>query len=176
MAEWDHLAEESSFVGRTGSLGDVLGSKIEATRLIQHIIRLTFLLNKKFTPYPKWRSTVFSQLSTAKYLKPILLRILKEEDWRKREKLLCDAYLILLEKQNSLKFLPHISLKPGPFFSRDQIVIKINKITSELKKLLRPPLTKIKYPIGSIDHFIDDTHLLTDIKFTKKMFSLSDNL
>jgi hypothetical protein len=170
MAEWDHIAEESAFVGRTGMIGDDLGSRIITGRLIRHIMRLAFLLQKEYIPYSKWLSLAFTQLAIVNQLKPILLKILKEDDWKRRERLLCEAYLILLEQQNSLNLTPKITLKPGKYFTRDQTVIKIEKITSELKKLLQPPLDNIKYPIGSIDHFIDDTHLLTDLKFTRDIF------
>ncbi|MFX0013263.1 MAG: DUF4037 domain-containing protein [Promethearchaeota archaeon] len=172
LAEWDHIAEEIAFVGRVGSIGDDLGSQIEATRLVEHIIQLTFLLHKKYMPYPKWRTIAFSQLPTGKELKPILVKILKESNWRNKERFLCDAYLKLLLKQNSLQITPKITIKPDKFHSRDQLVINVNKITNELRKLLKPPLTKIKYPTGSIDHFIDDTHILTDLKFAKKIQTL----
>lgn len=171
LAEWDHIAEERAFVGRTGMIGDELGSRIETARLVRHIIRLTFLLHKKYMPYSKWVSIAFSQLRTANKLKPILVKTLQEDDWRNRENLLCQALLILLEKQNKLKITPKITVRPSKYFSRDQTIIQVDKITQELKKLVKSPLDKIKYPIGSIDHFIDDTHLLTDLKFTKKTFS-----
>jgi hypothetical protein len=167
LAEWDHIAEESAFVGRTGIIGDDLGSRIEAARLVRHIMRLSLLLQKKYIPYSKWLSVAFTQLPIADQLKPILVKILKENDWRHRERLLCEAYLMLIEQQNSHNITPKITLKPGRYFTRDQTVIQIDKITAVLKKLLQSPLDNIKYPIGSIDHFIDDTHLLTDLKFIK---------
>ncbi|MFX1506721.1 MAG: DUF4037 domain-containing protein [Promethearchaeota archaeon] len=170
MAEWDHMAEENAFVGRTGMIGDDLGSRIEAGRLVRHIMRLAFLLEKKYIPYSKWLSTAFTQLPIANQLKPILLKILKEDDWRLREQLLCEAYLLLLEQQNSLNLTPEITLRPGKYFTRDQTVIQLEKITNKLKKLLQSPLDNMKYPIGSIDHFIDDTHLLTDMKFARNIF------
>lgn len=168
ISEWDHLAEEVSFVGRTGSIGDDLGSRIEASRLLRRIIRLSFILSKKYHPYYKWSAFAFSKLPIAQKLHPLLLKILKEDNWRNREKLLCQAYLILLKKQNSLQITPEISLKPIRFYSRNQTVIDIQIIIKELKKLLEPPLSELKYPIGSIDHFIDDTHILTDTMFGKR--------
>ncbi len=167
ISEWDHLAEEMTFVGRTGSIGDDLGSRIETSRLVRRIIRLSFILSKKYVPYYKWRALAFSRLPIAQELHPRLLKILKEDNWRNREKLLCQAYLILLSAQNSLQITPEISLKTSKFYSRDQIVINIQKILKLLKKLLKPPLSEIKYPLGSIDHFIDDTHILTDALFAK---------
>lgn len=173
IAEWNHLAEERSFIGRTGSLNDDLGSRIEAARLIRLIIRLTFILEKKYFPYSKWLTRSFTSLKRAKKLHPLLLDILKAADWRIREKLLCEAYLILLDQQNKLNITPEIKLTPESYFSRDQTVVNIDKITEELKKLLKPPLSDIKYQIGSLDHFIDETSILTDLGFVRSLIAIN---
>ncbi|MFW9904475.1 MAG: DUF4037 domain-containing protein [Candidatus Thorarchaeota archaeon] len=47
------MAKESALVGRTGMIGDDLVSRIEANRLIRHIIRLAFLLHKEYISYSK---------------------------------------------------------------------------------------------------------------------------
>jgi hypothetical protein len=169
ISEWDHIAEEMAFIGRIGSIGDDLGSRIESTRMVRHIIRLAFIINKKYIPYPKWLTTAFNQLDCARELSPLLQKILSSENWREREDLLCQAYLILLDKQNSLNITPMIRLKPQGFHSRDQMVVDVSRIIEELKKLIKSPLSEIKYPIGSIDHFIDDTHILTDSHYAKKL-------
>ena len=165
LSEWDHIAEEIAFVGRSASRGDDLGSRLVASRLVQRIIRLAFILSKKYIPYSKWFAYSFSLLPIATELQPILLDIVKSDNWRVREELLCSAYLLLLDKQNSLHITPEIRLKPIKFHSRDQSVLDVHKIIVELKKRLKPPLTDIKYSIGSVDQFIDDTHILTDASF-----------
>jgi hypothetical protein len=169
ISEWDHIAEEMAFIGRTGSIGDDLGSRIEASRMVRHIIRLALVLNRIYIPYPKWLTTKFNCLEFNHNLSKLLLKILNTNNWREREDLLCQAYLILLDKQNSLNVTPILHLTPQRFFSRDIRVIEVKKITKELKKILKPPLSEIKYPIGSIDNFIDDTHILSDSLFAKKL-------
>jgi hypothetical protein len=172
MSEWDHIAEEVAFVGRTGSIGDDLGSRIEATRLVRHIIRLLFILNKRYIPYAKWLTTSFKQLDGALELSSLLKQILNSDNWREREDLLCQAYLYLLKKQNELPITPMINLTPQRYHSRDQMVVDISKIIVELKKSLKSPLSEIKYPLGSIDHFIEDTHILCDPHFAKNLHLL----
>ncbi|MFX1511632.1 MAG: DUF4037 domain-containing protein, partial [Promethearchaeota archaeon] len=97
LSEWEHIAQERAFVGRLGSIGDDLGSRIETARIVRFIIRLSFLLSKTYIPYPKWLGMSFKNLEIAKELNPILLKCLREQNWREREKYLCDAYLILLD-------------------------------------------------------------------------------
>ncbi|MHA1975982.1 MAG: DUF4037 domain-containing protein [Candidatus Hodarchaeales archaeon] len=168
LSEWDHIAEEIAFVGRTAPRGDELGSKLEASRLVRYIIRLAFILSKKYIPYPKWFAHSFSFLPIATDLQPVLLAILNENNWRNREKFLAKAYLFLLDYQNNLQITPEIRLKPIKYHSRDQMVINVHKVIEELKKLLNPPLDKLKYPVGSVDQFINDTHILTNAKYAEK--------
>jgi hypothetical protein len=169
ISEWDHIAEEVAFVGRTGSIGDDLGSRIEATRLVRHIIRLLFILNKTYIPYAKWLTTSFKQLDGALELSSLLKQILNSDIWREREDLLCQSYLLLLKRQNELNITPIVHLTPQRFHSRDQMVVDISKIIGELKKSLKSPLSEIKSPLGSIDHFIEDTHILCDPHFAKNL-------
>ncbi|MHA2290099.1 MAG: DUF4037 domain-containing protein [Promethearchaeota archaeon] len=162
ISEWDHIAEEMAFVGRSAPRGDDLGSRLVAARLVRYIIRLAFILNRKYVPYSKWFAYSFSFLSIASDLQPVLLEILKQNSWQKREQLLAKAYLIRLDYQNSLHITPEIKLGLTNFHSRNHIVIDVHKIILELNKLLKSPLNEIKYPLGSVDQFIDDTHILTD--------------
>ncbi|MHA2217080.1 MAG: DUF4037 domain-containing protein [Candidatus Hodarchaeales archaeon] len=157
---------------RTGSIGDDLGSRIEATRLVRHIIRLLFIINKRFIPYPKWLTSIFTELDGAQELSPLLTKILNSDKWREREDLLCQSYLFLLKKQNSLEITPMIHLKPQSYHSRDQVVVDVIKIIEELNNLLKFPLSEIRYPLGSIDHFIEDTHILCDPHLAKNLHLL----
>lgn len=176
LAEWEHIGQELAFVGRTGSRGDDLGSRLESTRLVRYIMRLSYLLHKKYPLYPKWFAMGFRELPISTKLEPTLLRILKEERWRKREEYLCEAYLILLEIQNKLRITPKITLEPVSYFNRDQLVIDIGEITKNLQKTIQPPLNKIRYPIGSVNQFIDDTYILTDAHYVQKAHMFYENV
>lgn len=154
LSEWEHIGEEIAFAGRTGEIGDELGSKIESSRLIRYIMRLAFLLNRKYMPYEKWFGTAFSKLKIAEKLEPLLLAILTEDDWKKRDKLLCEAYMLLVEEQNKLELTPEILVEPIPFFNRNMTIIDVQKIMEELKKAIKPPLDKIP-PIGSVDQLLE---------------------
>ncbi len=174
LSEWDHISEEMAFVGRSAPKGDDLGSRLVATRLVRYIIRLAFILCKTYVPYSKWFGFAFSFLPIATDLQPILLEILTQDNWRKRENLLTEAYLVLLDYQNSLQITPKISVNATQFFSRDQMIINTQKIKNELRKLIIPPLDGVRYPIGSVDQFIVDTHILTDaqiLQATRGLYS-----
>lgn len=154
LSEWEHIAQEIAFAGRTGEVGDEIGSKIESSRLIRYIMRLAYLLNRKYILYEKWFGTVFSKLKIAEKLEPLLLAIFIEEDWKQRDKLLCESYMLLVEEQNKLEITPKIIVEPIPFFSRSMTIIDVKKVITELKKTIKPPLDNIP-SIGSVDQLLE---------------------
>jgi hypothetical protein len=171
LAEWEHIGQEIAFVGRPAAFGDELGSRIETGRLVRHIMRIGYMLSKKYVPYPKWFGRGFSDLPIARDLHLLLLNILKENFWRSREEMLCKAYLILLEKMITLRIVPKIVVEPISFHNRDQLVIDTDKICQEIKKTIKEPLSEVQHPLGSIDHFIDQTDILTTAKLSRKTIS-----
>ncbi|MFX0171913.1 MAG: DUF4037 domain-containing protein [Candidatus Hodarchaeota archaeon] len=72
MGLWKHIDQEIAFVGRTGIVGDDLGSRIETSRLIRYIMMIAFVINKKYIPYLKWLGIGFKKLSLGKQLVPLL--------------------------------------------------------------------------------------------------------
>ncbi|MBY8999370.1 MAG: DUF4037 domain-containing protein [Candidatus Heimdallarchaeota archaeon] len=154
LSEWEHITQEMAFAGRTGGIGDELGSKIESSRLVRYIMRLALLLNKKYIPYPKWFGTTFKKLPIAQKLEPILLAILREEDWKERDNILCKAYMMMVEEQNKLQITPELTVRPKPYHTRNMTVIDTQKVVDALKKAIKPPLDTLP-PIGSVDQLLD---------------------
>ena len=62
MSEWENIGELFAFVGRTGFRDDDLGSRIIAAKIVNYLINICFLLEKKFKPYPKWFGNAFKKL------------------------------------------------------------------------------------------------------------------
>ncbi|MCA1850243.1 MAG: DUF4037 domain-containing protein, partial [Acidobacteria bacterium] len=58
--QWRKIADEEAFVGRAGYVGDELGSTIIAARIVKNLMRLCFLMERKYAPYSKWFGTAFS--------------------------------------------------------------------------------------------------------------------
>jgi hypothetical protein len=52
-------------MARCGDVGDELGSRLVAARLIEELMRLCFLMEKQYWPYAKWFGTAFSKLACA---------------------------------------------------------------------------------------------------------------
>ena len=60
--QWRRIAQEEDVVGRTGHVGDEIGSKIVAARLVRDVMRLCLLMEKQYAPYSKWLGTAFLRL------------------------------------------------------------------------------------------------------------------
>src|SRR5262249_61098835 len=71
-AQWDRIAEAEAFVGRAGSVGDELGSRLVAARLVHDLMRLCFLIERTYAPHSKWFGRAFARLRFGPGLAPIL--------------------------------------------------------------------------------------------------------
>jgi hypothetical protein len=47
--------------GRCAEVGDELGSRVVAARLVREVMHLAFLLEQQYLPYSKWLGTAFAR-------------------------------------------------------------------------------------------------------------------
>ena len=107
-SQWAQLAEIEAFVGRTWQVGDKLGSQLILTQVVESIIHLCFLMERKYTPYAKWLGTSFMGLQCSENLQPLLEGVLSSHDYIHKEPLLVKAYTILAIMHNELKITPWV--------------------------------------------------------------------
>jgi len=58
-SQWKRIDQELPFVGRTAMRGDELGSRVIVNRLARDVMHLTMLLERQWSPYPKWFGTAY---------------------------------------------------------------------------------------------------------------------
>jgi hypothetical protein len=75
-AGWNRLGQEEHLMGRAGYVGDEIGAAVIGARLVRDIMRLCFLMERQYAPYPKWFGTAFRQLNSAASLVPVLQQAL----------------------------------------------------------------------------------------------------
>ena len=63
--QWRRIAKEEPFPGRAAEAGDQLGCRVLVARLVRDVMRLCFLLERRYAPYPKWLGTAFARLDSA---------------------------------------------------------------------------------------------------------------
>lgn len=169
---WVRIGQEEPFVGRTGDVGDDLGSRIIAARLVRDLMRLCLLMEKQYPPYSKWYGTAFSRLACAETLSPIFQAALSAEDWGTRERHLAAAYQIVAEKQNALGLTEPLSTEIVSFFGRPYHVIYGGRFADALcAKITDPDVKRIADTtmIGSIDQFSDSTDMLENAAISVRL-------
>jgi hypothetical protein len=164
-AGWKRIGQEESFVGRAGQVGDEVGSSLIATRLVRDIMRLWFLMEKKYAPYPKWFGSAFARLPDAEKLIAVFRRVLRAENWEERQEYLVQAYELTAAKHNSLRITPPIKEKRSYFHDRPFLVIGGENFAEAISAQITDPVVK-KWAgdrlIGGVDQFSDSTDLIAD--------------
>lgn len=135
-AQWRRIGQEEAFVGRTGDAGDDLGSRIVAARLVRDLMRLAFLLERRYTPYGKWLGTAFARLSSAPQLMPLFEHTLATDHWEARQKPLCQAYAVLAEMHNALEITDTVPPATRNFFQRPFCVLFADRFADALKEAI----------------------------------------
>lgn len=173
---WNRISQEEHLMGRAGMVGDEIGSAIIAARLARDLMRLCFLMEKQYAPYPKWFGTAFSQLECAADLSPVLKKVLAAENWREREKFLAASYEYVAAMHNRLEIMGPLTAKAANFFGRPFLVIHLHgKFADEICKLITDPAVKRlaeKPLIGSLDQFSDSTDILSDPRWRENLRKL----
>lgn len=172
-SQWSRIGQEEHFVGRTGDVGDELGSRLLASRLVHDMMMLCFLMERTYAPYPKWFGTAFTRLASASRLTPIFLNILDAQEWRTREEYLCQAYEIVAGMHNTLGITEPLKTEVRYFHDRPFRIIDASRFVIALKETLTDQTVKAIAPdIGSIDQFSDNTDLRSYPKLHKRLQTL----
>jgi hypothetical protein len=157
--QWRRIGEEQAFVGRTGDRGDDLGSRIIAARLVRDAMRMAFLIEDRYAPYPKWFGTAFARLPCAPTLTPLLDGALAASDWKAREAALAETYRTLAALQKA-RGLPGAKAVIGPFHDRPFTVINADAIGAAIAAEIADPALRALPIIGSLDQVTDATPVI----------------
>lgn len=174
--QWARIGEEEHLMARAGYRSDEIGATLIAGRLINDMMRLSFLMEKQYAPYPKWFGTAFAQLDCAETLMPLLRRMQLAEGWQYRQSIYAKIVAFQIEKQVNLLDLADISLDAQQFHDRPFLVANAERIVSailakitdsDVRRLLELPSL-----IGSIDQFTDHTGLREASQWRAKIMQL----
>jgi len=166
--QWRRIAEEQAFVGRAGQVGDDLGSRVVAARLVRDVMRMGFLLERRYAPYAKWFGSGFARLGIAPSVTPHLNRALQASHWTERGEALAAAYLVLAQRQNALgigRFEPVI----GPYHERPFLTINADDAVNAARMAIEDPIIRQLPVIGSLDQVTDLTPVLEDARLSRRM-------
>lgn len=135
--QWQRIAQEEAFVGRCSEAGDELGSRLVAARLVRDMMRLAFLMERRYAPYSKWLGTAFSRLDSAGLLQPALERAVDARTYPEREQALVDAGCELAKMHNALGLTGALDTSPRGYFARPYQVIDANRFDRAIREKIR---------------------------------------
>jgi hypothetical protein len=161
-AGWARIGQEEHLMGRAGYVGDEIGSALIGARLVRDIMRLCFLMERQYAPYPKWFGTAFQQLNSATTLTPILRQVLSANNWQERQEYLGAAFEVIAARHNALGITEPLPEKTTLFFGRPFRVIGGEKFSRAIRARIADPLLHRLPLIGSLDQISDNTELLSD--------------
>ncbi len=162
-AGWRRVEQEEPFVGRAGDVGDEVGSQIVAARLARDVMRLGFMMERQYAPYPKWFGTAFARLACAADLLPALSAALSATAWREREAHLCRAYETLAAMHNTLGLTTPLDSHTSPFYNRPYTVIHAGRFAQAIAATIQDErLRRIAVSgLGGVDQWVDSTDVLS---------------
>lgn len=164
-AGWTRIGQEEHLMGRAGMVGDEVGSAIIGARLVRDIMRLCFLMEKTYAPYPKWFGSAFKQLPGAPELWPVLQGALRADTWQQREHSLVKAYEQLAIRHNALKLTEPLPEQATAFFGRPFQVMALHGFAQALLKRIEDPRVKhiaARPLIGNLDLLSDNTDFVSN--------------
>jgi hypothetical protein len=162
-AGWTRIGQEQHLMGRAGFVGDELGSAIIGSRLVRDLMRLCFLIERQYAPYPKWFGSAFARLVCGPDLLPVLRRAQLADTWPERQEHLASAYERVAAMQNRLAVTDSLPVKINFFHERPFKVLAFEGIEDALRARIRDPAVKRiadERLIGGIDQFSDSTDLV----------------
>lgn len=144
MHQWYAVNSDWFPIGRIGSRGDELGLRIQAAKVAHHLMRIAFMVSRRYFHYKKWFGTLFRDLPLAAALEPILMELLCEENWQTVEEKICEATSILLQQQNRLGLTPKITMKPQRVDDgRHRMMYDFGGIGRKAAANIQPPLKSL---------------------------------
>ncbi|MDJ0636218.1 MAG: DUF4037 domain-containing protein [Xenococcaceae cyanobacterium MO_188.B29] len=169
-AQWSSIAQEEAFMGRCGDVGDELGSQLIASRMIQKLMKLCFLMERRYAPYSKWFGKAFTQLSCAEQLTPIFENILVSHSWKEREEYLSKVYEVIAQMHNNLLLTKPLETSVSNYYGRPYLVIHANRFAEAIRDTIDNKKVKdLPTNVGAIDQFVASVDVLVQHQLCKNL-------
>ncbi|MGD9890626.1 MAG: DUF4037 domain-containing protein [Dehalococcoidia bacterium] len=171
--QWTRIEQEEAFVGRCVEISDELGSRIVVARLVRDLMKLCFLLERRYAPYSKWLGTAFARLQCAGMLAPVLDRTLAAQDPQTREDRLAAAFELVAQQHNGLAITEFVEPISRIFHGRPYRVLRAERFAEATRLAIRDEaVLALPVGVGSIDQFVDSTDVLSRPQRARRLGSI----
>lgn len=170
--QWRRVSQEEHFVGRCGYVGDDLGSRVVAARMVRELMRLCLLMERRYAPYSKWLGTAFSRLECFPRFQRPLDRALRAETWPERGEALAEAYELAGRMHNDLGLTPPVDPGTRQFFDRPFRVIFADRFSDALRAEIGDAGLRELPLAGGVDQFCDSSDVTSYSRRVQKLRAL----
>ncbi|MBT2225401.1 DUF4037 domain-containing protein [Nonomuraea sp. NEAU-A123] len=160
--QWRRIAQEEPFPGRSGEVGDELGSAVVGARLSREVMRLALLLRRRYPPYAKWLGSALARMPGSTELGESLGLAVAARSWREREEGLAAAYGRLAALQNRVALAEPLDERVRGFHDRPFRVIGGDRFAQALLGSVSDPVIKGLPVVGCVDQLSDSVDLLLE--------------
>ncbi len=160
--QWRRIDQEEPFVGRAADVGDELGSRIIAARLVRDVMRMCFLQERRYAPYSKWLGSAFRELDAYGVLGDPLLDVLAATDYAAREMTLVEVVHILAGRHNGLGITANVDESAGLFHDRPFRVLGSGRFVDACLERVSDRWLRSLPLVGAVDQFVDSTDVLSE--------------
>ena len=172
-AQWLRIFEEREFISRCGDVGDELGSMIIAARQVKNLMKLCFLMERRYAPYSKWFGTAFSNLECGPELSPIFREVLLATTWKEREEHLSRAYAIIARLHNRMQITRPIPEEVTNYHGRPYRVFEAPELVGDiLRGLTDEEVKTIKHLLGSVNQLVESTNEVSRLSSSELLKAL----
>ena len=159
---WQSLGWDIDLIGLCDARGDFLSTRNCLSVTLFKIMKLTFLLNRKYSPsYPKWLGKEFYKLPyLSNKIGPVLESCYLDTDIKSvigKLEAICD---LLIEYQNSHDELPEIDKKPCRW-ARGFWKIDLPHVADQISESISGPLRDISFD-GAIDQWVTNEDFMLE--------------
>ena len=175
-AQWQRIGQAEAFVGRTAEVGDDVGSRVIAARIVGDIMRLCFLLEKTYAPYAKWLGSAFKCLASAGDVAPALAAALDARAHDDRESALVEAYEAVARIHNRLGITRAEEPRVRRFHDRPFLVIGGDRYAGACLGAITDRRLKALPLVGAVDQWADSTDVLAHARRVRSLTAWYDAL
>jgi hypothetical protein len=169
--QWQRIDQEEPFPGRAAEVGDELGSRVLAARLVRDVMRLCFLLERRYAPYGKWLGSAFQQLHAYEEVGPALAAALAANDFAAREEAFVAGIEAVARRHNALRVTRSVEPAARHFHSRPFRVLGSARFVEACLERVEDDWLRSLPLVGGVDQFVDSTDVLSSPD-TARRFSL----
>jgi hypothetical protein len=167
--QWRRIDQEEPFPGRTAEVGDELGSRVIAARLVRDVVRLCFLQERRYAPYSKWLGSAFRRIEAYDEVGPALAATLAAADFPAREEAFVSAVEAAARRHNALGITEPVDSAARNFHKRPLQVLGSARFVDACLERVEDEWLRSLPLVGAIDQFVDSTDVLSSPETARRI-------